>query len=375
MPKFSIDKDIMCTGLNLFARKQDVSIDVDLVGGMIAKIQRQSGEIPWCEDEKTDPWDHVEAAMGLSIGGFLKEARKAYKWLARMQLEDGSWYASYMNGIPEDKTRDTNLSSYIAVGVFHYYLITGDLTFLEEMWPTIKSAINFALDMQAPGGEICWAISPEGRVDPMALLTGSCSVYMSIKCALAVAEQLGYTMPTWIEGLSRLKYAIQYKPDLFNRAKSNYSMDWFYPILSGVITGHRAQQRIEKFWEKFVINGQGVRCVSDRPWITVAETCELTLALSAMGSLSLSERIFSWIRNRTNKDGSYWCGFTCPAMTIWPQYKTTWTNAAVLIAADAIYNLTPACRLFSHRFWNASTSSYLCGLPKPEKVLSQRLPA
>jgi len=358
MSEFFIDKDIMWSGLNSTAHKQDVSIDVDLVGGMIAKTQRESGEIPWCEDEKTDPWDHVEAAMGLSIGGFLKEAQKAYKWLARMQLEDGSWYASYMNGIPEDKTRDTNLSSYIAVGVFHYYLITGDLTFLEEMWPTLKSAINFALDMQAPGGEIYWAISPAGRVDPMALLTGSSSVYMSIKCALAVAEQLGYTMPAWIEGLSRLKYAIQYKPDHFNRSKSHYSMDWFYPILSGVITGHGAHRRIEKLWEKFVINGQGVRCVSNRPWITVAETCELTLALSAMGNLSLSETVFNWIQNRTNKDGSYWCGFTCPDMTIWPKHKSTWTNAAVMIAADAIYNLTPACQLFSHRFWRVPKSSY-----------------
>ena len=135
-------------------------------------------------------------------------------------------------------------------------------------------------------------------------------------------------------------------------------MDWFYPILSGVITGHGAHRRIEKLWGKFVINGQGVRCVSNRPWITVAETCELTLALSAMGNLSLSETVFNWIQNRTNKDGSYWCGFTCPDMTIWPKYKSTWTNAAVMIAADAIYNLTPASQLFSHRFWRVPKSSY-----------------
>ena len=342
----------MCTGLNLYPSRLDVPIDVNLVGGMIARIQRESGEIPWCEDEKTDPWDHVEAAMGLSIGGFLKEAKKAYRWMARMQLEDGSWYAVYMDGIPKDRTRDTNLSSYIAVGVFHYFLITGDLNFLEEMWPTIKSAINFALELQAPGGEICWAISPEGRIDPAALLTGSSSVYMSIKCALAVADRIGRRMPEWFESVSRLRYAIQHKPDHFDSSKSNYSMDWFYPILSGAVTGRGAQQRIEAFWEKFVIHGQGVRCVSDRPWITVAETCELTVTLAAMGNLNLSETVFNWIRSRTSKDGAYWCGFTCPDMTIWPKYKTTWTNAAVLIAADAIYNLTPASRLFNHRFWS-----------------------
>ena len=129
-------------------------------------------------------------------------------------------------------------------------------------------------------------------------------------------------------------------------------MDWFYPVLSGAITGEKAIQRIERCWEKYVIQGQGVRCVSDRPWITVAETCELAIALSAMDNLELAEIVFSWIQDKTNKDGSYWCGFTCPDMKIWPEYKTTWTNAVVLIAADSVYNLTPASRLFNHRFWD-----------------------
>jgi hypothetical protein len=338
-------------GLNLFTSKQNRYIDVDSVAGMIAKTQNESGEVPWCEGEKTDPWDHVEAAMGLSIGGYLSEAGKAFRWMARMQLDDGSWYASYKEGVPEDMTRDTNMSSYIAVGVFHYYLITGDSAFLKEMWQTVKAAINFALGMQAPGGEIYWAISPEGKVDKMSLLTGSSSVYMSMKCALAIAKKLGYNMPLWREGLAKLKRAILHRPFCFNVTKFRYSMDWFYPVLSGVFTGEKAQRRIERFWDRFVINGQGARCVSDRPWVTVAETCELSLALSAMGNWNLSEIVFTWIQNKTNKDGSYWCGFTCPDMTIWPKDKSTWTNAAVLIAADAIYDLTPAGRLFSHRFW------------------------
>lgn len=341
------------TELNLSRCKHAFSIDIDTVAGLIAKTQKESGEIPWCEGEKTDPWDHTEAAMGLSIGGYLREAKQAFEWMARIQLEDGSWYSSYREGVPEDTTRDTNMSSYIAVGLFHYFLITGDMTFLENMWKTIKSAINFALSLQAPGGEIYWAISPAGKVDTMALLTGSSSVYMSIKCALAIAKQLGCNMPAWQEGLKKLENAIHHRPSRFNMTKSRYSMDWFYPILSGALTGEKAQNRIEKFWDKFVIKGQGVRCVSDRPWVTVAETCELSLALSAMGNMNLSEAVFSWIQSKTNEDGSYWCGFTCPDMTIWPKDKSTWTNAAVLIAADAIYDLTPASRLFSHLFWEA----------------------
>jgi len=233
--------------------KQKIPIEIDLVAGLIAKTQKQSGEIPWCDGEKTDPWDHVEAAMGLGIGGYLEEARCAYEWLAQIQLDDGSFYTAYLNGVPIDRTRDTNLSSYIAVGVFHYYLITGDLIFLKKMWPAIKSAINFVLDLQAPDGEIYWAISPQGVIDSTALLTGSSSVYMSIKCALAIAKLLNENISVWRKCLDRLRHAIVNLPDRFNKKKSRYSMDWFYPILSGAVTGIKAQQRIDKYWEKFII--------------------------------------------------------------------------------------------------------------------------
>lgn len=337
--------------LSISRKRQGLLFDIDSAAALIARTQKDNGEIPWSDGDKTDPWDHVESAIGLSIGGYLKEARHAFLWMVQTQLEDGSWYASYRNGEPEDRTRETNMSSYIAVGLFHYYLITGDISFIKKMWDTMRSAIEFAISYQTPRGEIYWAKSPEGIVDPMALLTGSSSTYMSIKCALAIAELLGYNMPAWKEAKKKLENAIRYKPHLFNMTKSRFSMYWFYPILSGALTGAEAQKRIEKYWKKYVINGQGVRCVSDRPWVTLAETSEFSLALSAMGNINLSEIVFSWICEKKFEDGSFWCGHTCPDMTVWPEEKITWTNAVVLMAADAIYNLTPASCLFSHRFW------------------------
>jgi hypothetical protein len=268
-----------------------------------------------------------------------------------MQLEDGCWYSAYMRGAPEDTTRDANLSSYIAVGVFHYYLITADVDFMDRMWPTVSAAIDFALHLQTLEGEIHWAISPEGRVDPMALLTGSSSIYMSLKCALAIAQILGRPAPKWRNALIKLGDAIRYKPHLFNIAKSRYSMYWFYPILVGALTGADAQKRIDRYWGKYMIEERGVRCVSDEPWVTLAETSELVIALAAMGNRELAKIIFSWIADRRYDDGSYWCGFTFPEMIIWPEDKLTWTNAAALMAADAIYDLTPAGQLFSHEFW------------------------
>ncbi|MBW2443174.1 MAG: phenyltransferase domain-containing protein [Deltaproteobacteria bacterium] len=329
----------------------DLSIDIDDVCSVILTNQLPSGEIPWCQGQKTDPWDHVEAAMGLSIGGYLRQARAAFEWMLRNQNKDGSWFSAYMQGKPEDRTRDANMSSYIAVGVFHHYLITGDLDFLKHMWPAIKAAINFALRLQTADGEIYWAISPKGKVDPMALLTGSSSIYMSLKCALAIAKILGRQEPFWKAALKRLEKAIRHKPHLFNVAKSRYSMYWFYPILAGVLTGRDAQARIDKYWKKYIIEERGVRCVHDEPWVTIAESSELTIALAAMGNVELAKIVFSWIVDCRYDDGSYWCGFTCPDITVWPEDKITWTNAVALMAADAIYNLTPAGQFFSHEFW------------------------
>jgi hypothetical protein len=289
--------------------------------------------------------------MGLAIGGHLREAKRAYAWMAGMQLSDGSWYSSYRDGVPEDKTRDTNVSAYVAVGVYHHYLITRDEAFLKKLWPTVSAAIEFALRLQRPTGEIYWAISPEGKVDPMALLTGSSSIYLSLKCALAIAEELGLSRPRWRAALAALGDAIRNQPHLFNVTKARFSMDWFYPILCGAVSGPQAQRRIIRHWAKFVVKDRGVRCVSDRPWITIAETSELCIALAAMGNRESSEMLFGWIQESRFEDGSYWCGYTFPDGVIWPEEKISWTNAAVLLAADALYSLTPAGQLFSHRFW------------------------
>ena len=342
----------MKTDISRTGAESNSLLNIDAVAALIAETQLTSGEIPWSQDQKTDPWDHIEAAMGLSIGGYFAEAQRAFEWLVDMQLPDGSWYAAYKTGVPQDKTRDANISSYIAVGVLHYYLITGDISILKKMWPTIAGAIEFTLSLQTSEGEIYWAINPEGKIDPMALLTGSSSIYMSLKCAIAIAKQLGRSVPAWEIAFGRLGEAIRHKPHLFNMTKSRFSMDWFYPILAGAVTGDEARKRIDQYWKKFVVRDKGVRCVSDEPWVTIAETSELVLALTAMGNFDLARIVFSWIGDWKYEDGTYWCGFTYPDMVIWPEDKLTWTNAVVLMAADAIYNLTPAAKIFNHQFWN-----------------------
>jgi len=328
------------------------TLNIDSVVSFIVTLQKGTGDIPWHTDGKTDPWDLVETIMGLNIGKRFDASCLAFEWLRNIQNSDGSWYSSYINGKPGDRTCETHMAAYISVGLFHTWLMNKDTAFLELMWPTMEKGINYALSLQTKSGEIYWAKSPEGKVDPMSLLTGASSIFMSLKCALTIAGILGKRKISWETAFEKLGKSIREDIHHYNVSKSRFSMYWFYPILSGALTGEKAERRIEKYWNKYVIEGQGARCVSDQPWVTIAETSELVLALNGMGCVEKANIVFSWIQDRIYDDKTYWCGYTYPDMVIWPEERISWTNAVVLMAADAVYGLTPASGLFCHKSWD-----------------------
>lgn len=337
-----------------YPKAQYAPLDIEATTEFILTVQKEDGEIPWSEGGTTDPWDHVESAMGLTVGGYCEKARKAYLWSARTQLADGSWWSSYRNGEPEHGAhKDSNMTAYIAVGVLHYYLTTGDEEFVRIMWPCVNKAMDYVTALQAEGGEIFWAKRADGSIDSKALLTGSSSIYMSLNCALSMAQFLGEPRPQWEAARIQLRDAIRHKPNLFDQTKSCFSMDWYYPILGGAMTDEEAQARIEREWDTFVVPDWGVRCVSDRPWATMAETAELAIALAALGEFETSEMVFAWLLDKQYDDGAFWTGVTFPDCTIYTLEKTAWTAGAVLLAADILYDITAASRLFSHGFWRS----------------------
>ena len=64
------------------------------------------------------------------------EARAAYRWLAEAQLGDGSWFNYYLGDRVKDARLDTNVCAYMATGLYHYVLATGDVDFAASLWPT-----------------------------------------------------------------------------------------------------------------------------------------------------------------------------------------------------------------------------------------------
>jgi hypothetical protein len=310
----------------------------------IAATQESSGAVPWFDGGHTDPWDHVECAMALTVAGLLEPARAAFDWCRTTQRADGSWPIQLRNGVVEDANSDSNFCAYVAAGVWHHTLITGDRGFAATMWPVVSRAVDFVLDLQLVGGEICWAQSQSGPVAE-ALLTGCASVYHSIRCALALANFLDDPQPEWEVAVGRLGHAIVEHPESFV-AKDRHSMEWYYPVLGGALRGAAARARIGERWDDFVVPGLGVRCVDDRPWVTGAETCELVMALDALGDRARAREQFTAMHHLRERDGSYWTGLVFADGKRWPEERTTWTGAAVILAADALSCTTPASGIF-----------------------------
>jgi hypothetical protein len=129
--------------------------------------------------------------------------------------------------------------------------------------------------------------------------------------------------------------------------KDRWAMDWYYPVLAGVVTGEDGRERLQEGWRTFVMEGKGTRCVSDRPWITTAETCECVLAHLAVGDVGTANELFRWIANLRDDDGAYWTGIVYPELKHFPGgERSTYSAAAVVLAADALSRTSPASSLF-----------------------------
>ena len=315
----------------------------------ILEVQNSDGSIPWEKGEKLDPWDHVEACMGLSIAGKKDEAEQAFLWLSDNQLEDGSWYSEYLKSIPQTKRRETNFSAYIATGLMHHYLIFKDKDFLEKLYPTLSKAIDFVISSQTLQGDIYWAKEEGKEILDDSLITGSSSIYKSLECAIAINEILDRPADRLLEAKSKLKNSIINNPERYDRnweSKSRYSMDWYYPILCGVYTHDKGISIIDSKWSEFIVEGKGCKCVSEEPWVTVAESSELVMALVKIGMVDKAEDLFNSLHQWRDEDGLYWTGYVYTDEKFWPIEKPTWTAGAVLLAADTLYGFTPGYELF-----------------------------
>jgi hypothetical protein len=299
----------------------------------IVAMQEPSGAVPWTVGEHVDIWNHVEAAMAMLAGGQVEAAERAYAWVPTMQRADGSFPMKIVGGEVEDERGEVNMSAYLAVGIWHHWLVRRDLRFVQRFWPSVRAGLNWVVSQQLGFGGINWT-----PTESFALLAGSSSIYQSLRAGVALADLVDDPQPDWELAGGRLGHALREHRDLF-ADKSTYSMDWYYPVLGGAVRGREAFELLESRWDAFVVPGLGIHCVDTNPWVTGAETCELVMALDAIGDHRRALTLLADMQHLRGEDGKYWTGWVHSGENpgvYWPVEHTTYTAAAVILAVDAL---------------------------------------
>ena len=304
----------------------------------IAAMQEPWGAIPWTTGEHVDIWNHVEGAMAMLVGGQVEAAERAYAWIPTMQRADGSFPMKIVGGQPADERGDVNMTAYVAVGLWHHWLVRRDITFVREHWPMVRAALGWVVAQQVPWGGLNYT-----PTEDYCLLTGNSSIYQSLRAGVALADLLDDPQPEWELAGGRLGHAVREHRDLFED-KSTYSMDWYYPVLGGAVRGQAAFDLLQTRWDEFVVPGMGIHCVDTNPWVTGAETCELAMALDLLGDHRRALSLVADMQFLREDDGRYWTGWVYgdqslteePRNVYWPVEHTTYTAAAVILAVDAL---------------------------------------
>lgn len=320
------------------------------IAKFIKSIQLESGAIPSNDDGSHDPWDHIESIMGLNFANEYESSKLAFDWLIKNQNQDGSWFSKYMDDIPIEKNKPTHFAPYISVAALHFYKIFSDKEYLEYLWPSIESAINFSIKLQIQNGTIPWSVDKNKKIEEDFLLTGSSSILKSIECGIAISKIIKNTknLGDWNNSYELLSKAIKNPSGKFDLLKDRkrFSMDWYYPILSGCLNDNQKFFYVDKVFKDFYIKEMGIKCVIEEPWVTVAETCEFIICLMISGRDEDAKKLLKDVINISDINGVPYMGWQYEENIFWPLERPSWTSAALIIAADSVMGLSKGKDLF-----------------------------
>ena len=268
--------------------------------------------------------------------------RPRYAWLARHQNADGSWYAAYRTATPDrptDRGRESNFCAYLAVGVWHHYLATGDDAFLDRMWPTVRAAVEFVLALQQPGGQIGWKREADGTAAPRHRRAADRQFLDPPGAALRARHRRAPRRAAARLGAGGRRARPRDPP-------APGAVPGQEPLLDGlVLPGARrraARARAPRpgsseGWDRFVVPGLGVRCVAAQP--VGDRRRERRTRPGAVGGGRVrpcGARSSRDIQHLRADDGLYWTGYVFDDDAVWPVERTTWTAGALLLAVAAL---------------------------------------
>ena len=204
---------------------------------------------------------------------------------APSQREDGSWPAKWVLGEVTEPGGESNHAAYVAVGRLaraagHRRRARSP----SEMWPTVRRAVDFVLGLQTARGEIIW-IRHAGRLARRSRAAHRLLLDLP-GAALRGRPRRAPGRATARLGARRRPARPRASPATRRRSPTRAGSRWTGTTRSSAARyaappAYRADRRAVGHLRRR--RAWAAAASSDQPWVTGAETCELVLALDAMG--------------------------------------------------------------------------------------------
>ena len=289
----------------------------------IISNQSSSGAIFWDEKGKCDPWDHCECLIALAIYEEWEHFWRGVNWFFTNLNEDGLIYAEFQNEKPSKLHYESHHAPYIIMPLIQASLIDKEQDYKKiltnEQLLKLENIFEVLDDFKDEDGYFYWAKDSNGYSDN-SLITASMSIFLSL-----VAKDKSFP-----------KFNTEMWQEKFNRDgvdRSRFSMDFYYPFLAGIKNN---KKEFLDLLDNYYVKGLGVKCVAEEPWVTIAESSECVISALIHDNENIAKQIFNDIQQFQNKDGIFPTGYQYNMEIFWPEENSTWTNAAVIIAAHAL---------------------------------------
>jgi len=289
----------------------------------IISNQSSSGAIFWDEKGKCDPWDHCECLIALAIYEEWEYFWKGVNWFFANLNKDGLIYAEFQNEKPSKLHYESHHAPYIIMPLIQASLIDKEQDYKKiltnEQLLKLENIFEVLDDFKDEDGYFYWAKDSNGYSDN-SLITASMSIFLSL-----VAKDKSFP-----------KFNTEMWQEKFNRDgvdRSRFSMDFYYPYLAGIKNN---KKEFLDLLDNYYVKGLGVKCVAEEPWVTIAESSECVISALIHDNENIAKKIFNDIQQFQNKDGIFPTGYQYDMEIFWPEENSTWTNAAVIIAAHAL---------------------------------------
>ena len=283
--------------------------------------------IEWCnfwdEKGKCDPWDHCECLIALAIYEEWEHFWRGVNWFFANLNKDGLIYAEFQNEKSSKLHYESHHAPYIIMPRIQASLIDKEQDYKKiltnEQLLKLENIFEVLNDFKDEDGYFYWAKDSNGYSDN-SLITASMSIFLSL-----VAKDKSFP-----------KFNTEKWQEKFNRDgvdRSRFSMDFYYPYLAGIKNN---KKEFLELLDNYYVKGLGVKCVAEEPWVTIAESSECVISALIHDNENIAKQIFNDIQQFQNKDGIFPTGYQYNMEIFWPEENSTWTNAAVIIAAHAL---------------------------------------